>query len=121
MRKSMHVVVFLAFMDGAAVMLEESGVGDTIGIDTGMTAGDALSEAMDSAGSLSAGGGSASTLYHLFNSVAKSFQAVFEAATAAPQMFMAIGVPGWVVAFLFGPMVLIIGADIYYALTGRDI
>lgn len=122
MRKTTLIVVYMAFMDATAIALEESGFAQAAGIDTGITAGGALENAAEAAGQISAGGGLGSTLFGLYNSIAGGLQALFEGATAAPQMIMAAGAPWWATVGFFGtPILLFVGLDIAYALTGRDL
>lgn len=115
----MKLVFVLVFLNSAAELLRASGWSSAVGADPDPGATAEMQKALDAASNIRPGGGFGDTLFALYNSVTSTFRAIFEFALAAPTMMTNIGLPDYVVAFMFAPMALIIGRDIAYLLMGR--
>jgi hypothetical protein len=124
MRKSTNIVMFLVLMNATALFLTASGVGADLGI-APQTGGGQGVESVNSAlnpDNVNPGGGAGGTLFGLFTSAATIFKDVAVMATVGgPLMLANLGVPAFVVTFVFAPMYLIVGADALYLYTGRDV
>lgn len=119
MRFSTRVVIFLLFLNAGAVAIGQAGVAADMGISPVVGGDDAINQANQSASDISAGGGFAGTLFGLFTSAAGTMIDVFAVAFAGPTMLSNLGVPGWMVGFVFTPLYLLVGIDVIYVLTGR--
>lgn len=119
MRYSTRLVVFLFFLNAAAGLLVASGWAGDAGIQPQPGGDTAIEQANSSAAAVQASGGLGQTLYGLFISVSGTFRSIIGAVTAGPVMLANLGVPGWLVGFVFAPMYLFIGIDMMFMLTGR--
>lgn len=120
MRKSVKYVVFLLYLDAAALLFEASGAAEDMGIEPALGAGNHLSNAMSSVDSLSSQGGG-ETLFAVYSAMAETAQGVFKGVFAGPIMLDNLGVPTFLVTFIFVPATLISGLDILYVWSGRDV
>jgi hypothetical protein len=118
-RASMQIVIFLLLMTAASNAIVVSGVGDALGVapTTGEPA--AVQSAQSDAESFSPTQGSSETLFGLFTSGGSVFASIFQVALAAPLMFVNLGVPTWLVSFVFAPMAIIVFADLFGIIAGR--
>jgi len=119
MRLSMKIVFVLVFLNSAAEMLRASGWSAAAGINPDPGATQEMQEAINAAEKIQASGGGGETLFALYVTITSTFQAIFDFLFAAPTMLINIGIPEFVVAFLFAPVALIVGRDIAYLLIGR--
>lgn len=119
MRPSTLVLIFLVFLNAASGAFVASGGAEDMGIQPDPGGSKEVEAANQSAGSLNSTGGFGSTLFGSFVSVASWFQKLIGAVFAAPSMFSALGLPGWLVNFIFAPMYIIAAIDIAYILIGR--
>lgn len=119
-RASMQIVIFLLLMTAASNAIVVSGVGDALGIapTTGEQA--AVTDAQAQADSFSPTQGSSETLFGLFTAGGSVFSSIFQVALAAPLMFINLGVPTWLVTFIFAPMTVIVFADLFGIIAGRS-
>lgn len=115
----MKIVFVLVFLNSAAELMRASGWAASAGIDPDPGATSEMQQALDAAGNIRPGGGFGETLFALYISLTKTFFAIFEFIFSAPKMLINLGIPSFVVAFLFAPAALIVGRDIAYLLMGR--
>jgi hypothetical protein len=119
MRISMKIVFVLVFLNSAAELLRVSGWATSAGINPDPGATSEMQQALDAAGEIRPGGGFGETLFALYISLTKTFFAIFEFVFSAPQMLINLGLPTYLVAFLFAPAALVVGRDVAYLLMGR--
>lgn len=120
MRYSTRVLIFLIFLNAAATAFSASGVAADWGIEPDPGGDAQLANVEENASSFQPSGGFAATLYGLYASVTGVFQNVIGVATAGPTMIGNLGVPGWVTAFAFAPLYLLVAIDLVYLLTIRE-
>lgn len=119
MRISMKIAIVLVFLNSAAELMRSTGIAEAMGTDPEPGASAKLQSALEAARGIKPGGGFGETLFRLFISVTRSFEAIFEFVLAGPSMLINIGIPEPLVFFLFAPAALIIGRDVAYLLIGR--
>lgn len=112
-------VLFLFFMNGAAVMMEDSGLNDAMGVNPNPGGGDEIQSANQSAQNISATGGIGQTLFGALSAAADTVNTILGLVFAGPTMFGNLGVPAFITAFVFGPAYLIVGIAILDVITGR--
>jgi hypothetical protein len=120
MRKTTKLVVFLVMLHAAAAFLAASGVAADMGAMPDPGGGEKVDTATSEAESVKAEGGIADTLFALYTSVTSSIMGVLRAAFALEIMLTNLGIPAYVTAFVAAPIPIIVGMDVVYALTGRD-
>ena len=124
MRISTQIVVYLILMNATAGVLAASGVAADLGIGAQPGGGEQVGFVNDKASpdNINPGGGAGGTLFGLFTSVGATLKQVFVMATVGgPMMLSNLGVPVWLVTFIFAPVYLIAGADLLYVYSGRDV
>jgi len=119
MRYSTRAVIFLIFLNAAAGVFVASGVAADWGVSPTPGGDDALNDAKDSASSIQGDGGFAQTLFGAFAGAANAFETIFGVVFAGPLMISNLGVPAWLVGFVFAPTYLIVPIDLVYLLTQR--
>lgn len=121
-RVSLYIAMFLILVNLTAGALVASGAYNDwgIGLDPGGDA--AVHAANQSASSVTAQGeGTARTLFTLFISITSGFMnALLLGVAGGPVMLNNMGFPGWLNTLIFGPMYLVIAADVAHLLIGRD-
>lgn len=121
-RVSLYIAVVLIMVNLTAGAFVASGVYDDwgVGIDPG---GDQAVEAANESSTsvLAQGEGTAQTLFTLFVSVTGGLiDALLLGIAGGPVMLHNMGFPVWLNSLVFGPMYLIIAADVAHLLIGRD-
>ena len=119
MRKTPAIVVFFLFFSGSATLLEVTGVTAAMGVSspTGVTT--SLAEAEAAMDGIRASGGLADTLFGSFTAAASVIEALGRGVFGGPLLLAAVGIPGYLITFLFAPAAIIVGLDIRHYLTGR--
>ncbi len=120
-RASMEIVLALICLNAAAGLLTASGVAAALDMQPNVGGNEAIDNANQAADNVQAGGGLGDTLFALYGSVTGTLKTIFEVLFYGPIMLTNLGLPSWVVTFLFAPATVVAGADIIYSLTGRDI
>ena len=111
--RSVNILMFLVFLNAAAALLGASGVAADIGVQPDVGGGDAIQKANQSAQSLdSSSEGVQTTFIGNAISAAKTAASSFSVVYAGPSMIANLGVPGWMVAFIFAPMYFVVALDI---------
>lgn len=113
------IVVFLIFLNAVPSLLFASGFAADAGIDPSVSGDKNINQAQDAASKVEASGGFANTLFQLYNSVTGPFQTILGILFGAELMFISLGVPSWIVAFVFAPKWLLIFGAVVYSLAGR--
>jgi hypothetical protein len=121
MRKSTIIVIAHLYLDAAAIALEASGISEDLNLQFSTGVSENLDEAAQSLASINPSGGFGETLFALYVTVASSLEAFFSAVFAGPIMLTNLGAPEWAVVFVYVAATPIVGLDIAYALSGRDL
>lgn len=116
---AIFVVIFLLFLNAVPSLLLASGVAEDMGIDPSISGGDAIGEANSELRNIEPSGGFAGTLFQLYTSVTGPIKILLEVVVGGPLMFISLGVPGWLVDFVFAPQYVVVGGAIIYSLSGR--
>lgn len=119
MRYSTRLVIFLLFLNAGAGAFVASGTAADWGVSPTVGGDDALQQANQSATSIQGDGGFAQTLFGAFAGAANAFEGIFSVVFAGPLMIANLGVPSWLVTFVFAPAYLLVGIDLVYILTQR--
>lgn len=116
---AINVTVLLMFVNGAPNLLIASGVAEDMGIDPSVSGDQAIGNANEELQDIEVSGGFASTLFALYASVTGPVKVLLEIIAGGPIILASVGVPGWLLDFVFLPQYLIIGGTIIYVLAGR--
>lgn len=116
---AISVLIFLVMLNGAAVLLEETGTTDALGIAPQPGGADELEKANQSTSKVVASQGNYQTLFGSFVGAATTFLKAFNAIFAGPRMLINLGVPSPIVTFVFGPAYIIVGIAVAQIITGR--
>jgi len=117
--KAVLVIVFLVFLNGVPALLFASGVAADMGVDPAVSGGGNIDDANSAAQQVEVSGGFGQTLFALYTSLAGPFQTILGVLFGAELMLISLGVPGWIVSFVFLPKFLIGFGAIAYVLAGR--
>lgn len=118
-RTSVNIAVALILINGAAGFFIGSGIAADWGIQPSVGGDDSIGEAESTAKNIEASSGTGSTLLGLYQAVTSSFSSLIQIVFAGPTMLNNLGVPAFITAFIFGPLYLIVGADLIYVISGR--
>lgn len=119
-RASTQIVIFLVLMTAASNAIMASGVGAALGVAPTTGAQSEIDQVQSDADEIEPAQGSSDTLFSLYNSVTGVFASIYGVIFAAPLMLVNVGMPTWLVTFIFAPAVVIVAADVAHLLTGRD-
>lgn len=119
MRKTTNVIVFAVFVTAGANMLEVSGVTAAMGLQIGVVGhfGDAIA----ALNSIQPGTSVVDSLFSIYDAVANTFKGFATAAFAVPILLINIGIPAFIVVFITAPVGIVVGSDLVYVLSGRDL
>lgn len=120
-RASVQIVIFLICLNAVGGMLTMSGVADDIGIEPDIGADKQVNQTKQNASSLSPSQGSRGTLFGAFISAASTLANVWNLVFYGPRMIANLGIPFWMTSFPFAAAIIIVGKDIIYVVTGRDL
>jgi len=112
MRVSVYIVLFLLFFNAGAVMLESTGIADTMGIQPAEGNSDELEDAKRAAESPDPGNGLGGTLFGLYNSLAGLLETIFDTIFPGAAMLKANGFPDFFITFLFSGASIVVALDI---------
>lgn len=116
------VFVMLLLMNGTVTVMSASGLNDDLGVELAPGISEAMDDAIDSLQQgFEPSAGIGDTLFSLFIAGLQIFEIVISAITAAPNMFMNLGFPSWIVMPLFIPMYAISTLEMVFVATGRDL
>lgn len=118
---AINVTVFLMFVNAAAGLTVASGTAGDLGVTPTVGGDQAIQEGNDAMQNIEPSGGFASTLFALYTSVTGPVKAVVGLIGGGPIILASIGVPGWLLDFVFVPQYLIVGGAVIYTLTQRSL
>jgi hypothetical protein len=121
MRISTSIVTAYLWLTAAANLLLETGISQSMGITTDISAGARLVEAREAFSTIEAKGIAVESMIGVFITIAKVIEAMAAGLFAGPNLLLNLGIPMPIVAFVFAPIPLIAGRAIIYALSGRSI
>lgn len=116
---AINTTILLMFLNAGPALLSASGVAEDLGINPSISGDQTVEEANEDIRSVEPTGGFAGTLFQLYNSVTQPVKTVLNIVTAGPTMLISVGVPAWLVGFIFVPQYMIVGGTIIYVLAGR--
>lgn len=116
---AVNTAVFLLFVNGAAGLMVASGTAADLGVNPSVSGDQAINDANTELGDVEPGGGFASTLYALYNSMVGPVKAFVGLIFGGPLILASVGVPSWILNFVFLPQYAVVGATIIYVLTQR--
>lgn len=116
---AINVTVFLMFVNAAAGLTVASGTAQDLGVTPTVGGDQAIQDGNTAMQNIEPSGGFASTLFALYTSVTGPVKAVVGLIGGGPIILASIGVPGWLLDFLFVPQYLVVGGAIIYTLTQR--
>lgn len=117
--KAMTIVVFVIFLNAVPGLLVSSGVAEDMGVDISIGGDTQVQEANQAADSIEPSGGFGQTLFTLYTSLGGTLQAILGLVIGGELLFLSLGVPEWLVAFVFAPKYIVVGATLIYVLAGR--
>lgn len=117
--KAITIVVFMIFLNAVPGVLMASGVAQDMGIDPAISGGENIQNANQAMKGVQVSGGFASTLFALYTSVTGPIKTLLSVLMGGEIMFLTLGVPSWLVTFLFAPKYIIFGGALIYVLAGR--
>jgi hypothetical protein len=118
---AVNVAVFLMFVNGAAGLLTASGTAADLGVTPQVSGDGQIADANDAMENIKITGGFASTLYALYTSVTGPAKAVVGLVFGGPIILASVGVPSWLLEFLFIPQYVVVGGTVIYVLTQRSL
>lgn len=116
---AVQAVIFLIFINAVPNLLIASGVAEDAGFDPSISGGDNVRDAQQEMRTIEPSGGFAGTLFQLYTSVTGPIKVFMEILVGGPLMLASIGVPVYILDFIFAPQYFVIGGTIIYALAGR--
>lgn len=116
---AINTTVFLMFVNAAAGLTVASGTAADLGVTPSVSGDTSIDNANNAVQDIEVSGGFAATLYGLYTSVTGPVQAVVGLIGGGPIILASVGVPGWLLDFVFVPQYLVVGGAIIYTLTQR--
>lgn len=116
---AVNVAILLMFVNASAGVVVASGTAADLGVTPSVGGDNAVQDANDAAKNIEISGGFASTLYVLYTSVTGPVRMIVGLVFGGPIMLASIGVPGWLLDFIFAPQYIVVGGAIIYTLTQR--
>lgn len=121
MRITMVIVLALILTSAFANALAASGFNDATGLDPEPGGEQHIEDTNETAASISGQNSGGGTLFGLFGAIASVFNNIVGIVFAGPLMLYNIGVPEWILNFVFSVAAVLVGADVIYVWTGRSI
>lgn len=116
------VLIFLLLLNGTIGIMSASGLSEDIGIDLAPGVDDAMDSVISNArDGFTASEGLGDTLFSLFAAAMSTFNVLIQGVFAAPQMFINVGFPSWIVVPFFVPMYVVATLELVYAASGRSL
>jgi hypothetical protein len=116
---AVNVAVLLLFLNGSGGVLVASGTAGDLGVTPSVSGDQAVSDANQAAQDIKVSGGFASTLFALYNSVTGPARQIVGLVFGGPIILASIGIPGWLLDFIFLPQYFVVGGTVLYTLAGR--
>lgn len=121
MRKATQILVFNLFLNGAATVVDASGLAEDLGVNPTTGASRSLQQAAEAGQQISSSSGIAESLFSLVVAAIQTTTALVQASYAAPQMFNNLGFPVWATTFIFAPIYLFGALALVHVATGRGL
>lgn len=121
MKISIQIVLFLIFLNAGAVMLDEAGVNDALGIEPAVGGSERLENVQEDTQKFSTGTGLGETLFGMYTTLGRTVETVVELVTAGPTMLKNAGVPAFFVDYVFAGLLIIPVLDVVSFLRGLDL
>jgi len=121
MRKTTHILMFLLFLHAGATMFVASGAAADLNMDPSVGGGEQLDKSQSNAEEVSSSQGTDDTLFGSFASAAGTVVGLFKGVFALELMLLNLGLPGFLVTFIIAPLSVIVGLDVLYTITGRNL
>lgn len=119
-RPSTQIAIFLVLLTAASNLILFSGVGAALGVAPSTGTPGQVEQVQEDADQLEPSQGQQDTLFGIFTSGTSALTDIYQVIFAAPLMFVNLGVPNWLTTFVFAPMAIVVLADVYHLLSGRD-
>lgn len=119
--RSTNIVIFLVLLNASAVFIGATPVGDDLGYSPTVGGDEQISNATDAASDVSASRSALDNFIAGVIAAAETMGTIFGVVIAGPQMFINLGVPGPLVAFISAPLYILVGVDVLQIISGRDI
>lgn len=117
--KAIAITVFMVFLNAVPGVLVASGVAADMGVTPAISGGEQIAQANEAMQGVQVSGGFASTLFALYTSVTGPVKVLLGLLVGGEVMFLSLGIPSWLVAFVFAPKYIIFGGALIYVLAGR--
>lgn len=119
--RTTNLVIALILLNAAAGFLVASGWTADAGVSPEPGGDEHVSNVTNESNDVRASGGNLGTLFGLFQTVTGGFQDMLSIVFAGPLLLANLGVPNWILGFVFAPLYFIVAVDIIYLLVGRRI
>jgi len=117
--KAISLVVFMFFLNAVPGLMVASGISADMGVTPSVSGGNNIDDANEAAQSFEPSGGFGSTLFSLYTSAGGFGQTILGVLIGGELMFMSLGVPGWLIGFMFAPKYLLVFGGLIYIVVGR--
>lgn len=115
------VLVFLILMNGTVTIMTASGLNEDLGVTLAPGIDDSMDQLIDRMkDAFDPNAGLGQTLFSLFMSAVSVGEIMLQGLTAAPQAFLSLGFPMWIIAPLYAPLYLLSTLYLVYLATGRQ-
>lgn len=118
---AINTTVLLLFVNASAGVVVAAGTAADLGVTPSVGGDQAINNANTEVQQIEASGGFAATLYGLYTSVTGPVKAVVGLVGGGPIILASVGVPGWLLDFIFVPQYIVVGGAIIYTLTQRQL
>lgn len=124
--RSANIVVFLIFLNAAAALFMACDPGPCIAQDTGVEpdvgGGEEIGQVTNESQNVESDvGGVSGTWIGNVVAGARRVASMFSVVYAGPTMLNNLGVPGWLVTFVFAPMYIVVALDVLSVFTQQRI
>lgn len=117
--KAITILAFMFFLNAVPGLMVASGISADMGVTPAVSGGDNIEDANAAAKSFQPSGGFGSTLFSLYTSAGGFVQTILGVLIGGELMFISLGVPKWLVVFMFAPKYLIVFGTLIYVVVGR--
>jgi len=117
--KTKQIIIILTLLNASAVFVGVSGVGDAIGFEPTVGAGEEIDAVNEEAQEVSTQRSAADEFVGAVIGGVGVITSIFSLAFAGPRMFINLGAPAALVAVFAAPLYVVVGLDVIEFLTGR--
>jgi len=120
-RVTTTILIVLVLMNGTVGIMAGSGLSDDLGVELAPGVSDSMDAAVDNAkAGFSADASVIESTITLILSGVRLFQTLVKGVFAAPQLFINLGFPAYIVLPIAAPLYIIAALEFIYMATGRD-